>query len=215
MIGKSKNFSEVKPAATVRKHGEAVGTNHRRKHVRVDDVLKVDYKKISQQDYKRCKGKSEVIFKNTFGKPFEAPKIEEANLELLYKLIYQANQKIDRILNMLESKDTEKYESVGSDCVNISGSGIKFIANQSFSIGDIIALRLFLPLVSMTWVNILGEVVSSTKSGSENRSEVTVKFKELAESDREIIIGHVFKRQRELLRLTSDIKNREPLNLEL
>ena len=198
MINESKNFSEVKP----------VGTNHKG-HVRVDDVLKVDYRKISQKDYEMCKGKPEIIFKNTFGKPFEAPKIEEANLELLYKLIYQANQKIDRILDTLESKNAERYESVGSECVNISGSGIKFIANQSFSIGDIIALRVFLPLVSKTWINILGKVVSITESGSENKYDVTVKFKELSESDREIIIGYVFKRQRELLRRTSDVKSRE------
>jgi len=192
MIDKSKNFSEVKP----------IVANHR-KHVRVDDVLKVDYGKISQQDYKRYKGKQEIIFKNTFGKAFEAPQIENVSLELLYKLIYQANQKIDRILDMLESKNAEKYESVGTECVNISGSGIKFIANRSFSIGDIVALRVFLSLVSKTWINILGKVVSSTESGSENKYDVAVKFEELAENDREIIIGYVFKRQRELLRRTS------------
>ena len=208
MVNESKNFPEVKPAATVRKHGEAV----ERKHVRVDDVLKVDYRKISQQDYKRCKGKPEIIFKNTFGEAFEAPKIEDVSLELLYKLIYQANQKIDRILDILKSKDADRYESVGSECVNISGSGIKFIANHSFSIDDIIALRVFLPLVSKTWINILGKVVSSTESGTGNRYNVAVKFEELSESEREIIIGYVFKRQRELLRRTSDVKSREAEN---
>ena len=198
MINESKNFSEVKP----------VGTNHR-KHVRVDDVLKVDYGKISQQDYKRYKGKPEIILKKIFGKPFEAPQVENVSLKLLYEFIYQANQKIDRILDMLESKDTEKYESVNNESVNISSSGMKFIANQSFSIGDIVALRIFLPLVSKTWINILGKVVSVTESGAENRYEVTVKFEELPESDRDIIIGYVFKRQRELLRRTSNVKSRE------
>jgi hypothetical protein len=208
MVNKSKNFSEVKPAATVRKHGEAVGTSHR-KHVRVDDVLKVDYLKISQKDYKEYKNKPEIILKKTFGKPFEAPHVEDVSLKLLYELIYQANQKIDRILDMLESKDAEKYESVNNECVNISGSGMKFIANQSFSIGDIIALRVFLPLVSRTWINVLGKVTSCAESGPENKYDVAVKFEELSESDRDIIIGYVFKRQRELLRRTSDVKSRE------
>ena len=181
-----------------------------REHVRVDDVLKIDYRKISQQDYNECKTKPEIIFEKTFGKVFEAPKIENINLELLYKLIYHANLKIDRILNILESKDTERPESMSSESVDISGSGMKFIANQGFSVGDIIMLRVFLPLVSsQTWINILGEVVSATKSGIENRYDVTVNFKELSEIDREIIIGYVFKRQRELLRRNSDVKNRE------
>ncbi|MEA3417351.1 MAG: PilZ domain-containing protein [Thermodesulfobacteriota bacterium] len=213
MVNKSKKFSEVKPAATVRKHGEAAGLNQR-KNVRVDDVLKIDYRKIPQKDYETCENKPEIILQKIFGKPFEAPKIEDVSLELLYMLIYQANQKIDRILDMLESKDAEKYESMNNECVNISGSGMRFIANQSFSIGDIVALRIFLPLASKTWINILGKVVSVTESGAENRYEVTVKFKELTESDREIIIRYVFKRQRELLRLTSDSKSRETLNFE-
>ncbi|MDI6687536.1 MAG: PilZ domain-containing protein [Desulfobacterales bacterium] len=192
MINKSKKFLET----------DMVKTNDR-KHVRVNDILKVDYRKILQKDYETCKGKPEIIFKNTFGKPFEAPEIEEASLELLYRLIYQANQKIDRILDIMESKDAEKYESVGSECVNISGSGMRFISNQSFRIGDIIALRVFLPLASKTWINVLGKVVSSIEAETENKYDVSVKFEELSESDRDIIIGHVFKRQRELLRLTS------------
>ncbi len=198
MVSETKNFSEVK----------ATGPNQR-KNVRVDDVLKVDYRKISQQDYNECKTKPEIIFEKTFGKAFEAPKIEDVNLELLYKLIYHANLKIDRILNILESKDTERPESVSSESVDISGSGMKFIANRSFSTGDIVALRVFLPLASKTWINILGEVVLATKSGTENRYDVTVKFKGLSERDKEIIIGYVFKRQRELLRRNSDVKSRE------
>ena len=200
MVNEPKNFSEVK----------ATGPNQR-KNVRVDDVLKVDYRQISQQDYNECKTKPEIIFEKTFGKVFEAPKVEDVSLELLYKLIYHANLKIDRILTILESKDTERPESVSSESVDISGSGMKFIANRKFSTGDIIALRVFLPLVSIskTWINILGEVVLATKSGTENRYDVTVKFKGLSECDKEIIIGYVFKRQRELLRRSSDVKNRE------
>ena len=203
MINESKNFSEVKPVGTTK-----------RKHVRVDDVLKVDYLKISQKDYKGCKNKPEIILKKTFGKPFEAPHVEAVSLKLLYELIYQANQKIDRILDMLESKDAEKYESVNNESVNISGSGMKFIANQSFSIGDIIAIRVFLSLVSKTWLNVLGKVTSATESGPGNRYDISVKFVDLSEGDREMIVRYVFKRQRELLRLTSDVKSQETLNLE-
>lgn len=181
----------------------------RREYVRVDDILRVDYLEIPQEDYKRCENKPEIIFKDIFGKPLKAPEIEEANSELLYKLIYQANLKIDRILDILESKDNKGYMSSGSECVNISGSGMSFAANRSFSIRDIIALRVFLPLVSRTWINVLGEVTSSAESDQENKYDVSVRFVELSEDDREMIVRYVFKRQRELLRLTSDAKSRE------
>ncbi|MCD6153292.1 MAG: PilZ domain-containing protein [Syntrophobacterales bacterium] len=194
----SKDFPEVKAVRL-----------SRREHVRVDDILKVDYRKISQEDYERCEGNPEIIFKNTFGEPLKTPEIEEADSELLYKLIYQANLKIDRILNILESRDTERYVSAGSEGVNISGAGMRFVANRSFSIGDIIALRVFLPLTHGTCVTVLGKVTSSEESGPGNRYNVSVRFVELSESDREIIVRYVFKRQRELLRLGSERKSRE------
>jgi len=194
----SKDFPEVKAVRV-----------SRRGHVRVDDILRVDYRKIAREDYERCENKPEIIFKNTFGEPLKAPEIEEADSGLLYKLIYQANLKIDRILDILESRDTERYTSAGSECVNISGSGMRFVANRSFSIGDIIALRVFLPLVSRTWLNVLGKVTSCAESGTGNRYDVSVRFVELSEGDREMIVRYVFKRQRELLRLTSDMKSRK------
>ncbi len=183
-----------------------------RGNVRVDAILKVDYRKVSQEDYKRYESKPEVIFKNAFGEPIEVPeiegKIEGVDLELLYKLIYQANLKIDRILDILETKDTERHPSAGSESVNISGSGIKFAATHRFLIGNIIALRVFLPLdlASGSWINVLGKVKSVTKSDSKNIYNTAVKFIDLSEGDREIIIRYVFKRQKELLRLGSEVK---------
>lgn len=182
-----------------------------RGHVRVDDILKVDYRKISQEYYKKCGSKPEVIFKNIFGDPIKVHEIEGGtegvNLELLYNLIYQANLKIDRILGILESKDTERYASAGSECVNISGSGMKFVVNQRFSSGDIIAFKVFIPLSSRTWINVLGKVMSVTESDSENKYSTTVKFIDLSKVDREMIIRYVFQRQRELLRLGSECKD--------
>lgn len=185
---------------------------HSRGNVRVDDILKVDYRKVSHENYKQYESKPDVIFKNTFGEPGNGPevvgKIEGVDLELLYKLIYQANQKIDHILDILETKDTEKHASAGSESVNISGSGMKFAANHDFLIGDIIALRVFLPLDLATgsWINVLGKVTSLTQASSKNTYNTAVKFINLSEQDREIIIRYVFKRQRELLRLGSEVK---------
>ena len=192
------NFPEVKAVRV-----------SRRGYVRVDDILRVDYQKISPGDYESCENKPEVVLKNIFGEPLKAPDVEEVDSALLYKLIYQANLKIDRILDILESRDDKGYISSGSECVNISGSGMSFVANRSFSIGDIIALRVFLPLVSRTWINVLGKVMLSSKSEQGNKYTVSVRFVELSESDREMIVRYVFKKQRELLRLTSDAKNRE------
>lgn len=192
-ITESKNFPEVKATKV-----------HRRKHIRVDNILNVDYKKISQENYIKYKDKPIIIYKNIFGEPFKTPEIEEVNLKLLYELIYQTNLKMDRILDILEDGRTEKYAVSENENVNISGAGIRFVADQAFSIGDIIALRIFLPLATQTQIHVLGEVRKVIESERKGKYFIAVKFVELSEDDREMIIKYVFKRQREILRLTSD-----------
>lgn len=192
-ITDSKDFPEVK-ATKVRG----------RKHIRVDNILKVDYKKISQEDYKKYKDRPIIIYKSIFGDPFKVPEIEEVNLKLLYELIYQTNLKMDRILDILESGRTEKYAVSEDENVNISGAGIRFVADQAFSIGDIIAIRIFLPLATQTQIDVLGEVRKVIEPERKGKYCIAVKFIELSEDDREMIIKYVFKRQREILRLTSD-----------
>ncbi|MBW2559671.1 MAG: hypothetical protein JRE40_02325, partial [Deltaproteobacteria bacterium] len=81
---------------------------NRRGYARVDDLLRVDYRKISPEEYERYGDNPDGIFKNIFGEPSKTPEIEEITLELLYKLIYQANLKMDRILEILESRDTDR-----------------------------------------------------------------------------------------------------------
>ncbi|MBW2674789.1 MAG: PilZ domain-containing protein [Deltaproteobacteria bacterium] len=185
---------------------KVVGEN-RRGYARVDDLLRVDYRKITPEEYERYGDNPDGIFKNIFGEFPQTPEIEEVNLELLYKLIYQANLKMDRILEILESRDTDRYMSVGTEYVNISGSGMSFIATQGFSIGDTIALKLFLPLVSSTWITVMGKVKSSTSLSPKDGYRTAVHFTGLSEADREMIIRYVFKRQRELLRDTSDMED--------
>jgi hypothetical protein len=192
-IIESKDFPEVKATKV-----------YDRKHTRVDDILKVDYKKVLQENYKKYRDTPKFIYNSIFGEPFKAPEIEEVDLRLLYELIYQANLKMDRILDILEGGRTEKYAVSKNENVNISGAGMRFIADQAFSIGDIIALRIFLPLAIQTQIDVLGEVKKVSESERKGKYCIIVKFIELSEDDREMIIKYVFKRQREILRGASN-----------
>ncbi|RKX58990.1 MAG: hypothetical protein DRP37_07180, partial [Thermodesulfobacteriota bacterium] len=110
-ISESKNFPDVKATKV-----------HRRMYISVNNILKVDYKKISQDNYIKYKDKPIIIYKNIFGEPFKTPEVEEVNLKLLYELIYQTNLKMDRILDILEDGRTEKYAVSENENVNISGA---------------------------------------------------------------------------------------------
>jgi len=187
----SKNFPEIK----------AVRVFHR-KHVRVDNILKVAYKKISQENYNKYRYKPDLIYKSIFGESFKVPEVEKIDLKLLYKLIYQVNLKMDRILDILESESIKKYTLSENEYINISGAGVRFITDQAFSTGDIIAFRIFLPLAGQSHIDVLGKIIRVTKK--KDKYCAAAKFVELSEDDREMIIKYVFKRQREILRLSSD-----------
>jgi len=177
---------------------------NRREHVRVDCTLKVDCQRLSPDDYRRFQDNPEFIFKKTLHELPEIPEIDEVTLDVLYRLIYETNLKMDRILELLEQQDGTAHASIRVDCVNISGSGLKCITNRRFSIGDIVALRIFLPVASRPQIQVLGQVTSSEESQATDDYHVVISFVDIPEGDRDTIIGYVFNRQRELLKRSFD-----------
>lgn len=182
---------------------------NRRKHVRVDCTLKVDCQKISSDDYRRFEHNPEIIFRKTFHELLEIPDSDEITLELLYRQLYEVNLKMDCIMDLLEHRDTPTRKSVRTECVNISGSGLKCITNQRFATGDIVALRIFLPVAPLTRIHVLGEVTSLTKSETEQNYHAVITFVDIPEGDQDTIIGYVFNRQRELLKRSFDASHKE------
>ena len=182
----------------------AMNRENRREHVRVDCALKVDCQRLSTDDYRRFRDNPEFIFKKTLHELPEIPEIDEVTLDVLYRLIYETNLKMDRILELLERQDGTAHASVRADCVNISGAGLKCITNRRFSIGDIVALRIFLPVASRTQIQVLGRVTSSEESQATDDYHVVISFVDIPEGDRDTIIGYVFNRQRELLKRSFD-----------
>ncbi len=173
-----------------------------RSDVRVDDILKIDYKKISRDNYEKRQNAQEAFFADIFGNLYNTPEIDEVNNTLLYELLYQTNLKLDRILDILEGENGGKYRSTDYECVNISGSGMRFNTEQEFEVEDIVALRVYLPLVSQTHLNLLGKVRSVKETDTVGKYNISVTFIDIAEDVREKIIKYTFKKQRELLRET-------------
>jgi hypothetical protein len=171
-----------------------------RNYTRVDDVLSVNHKKISSDEYNQFSNTPSMIFQNIFGESLKIPEFEDVSLKMLYDLMYRVSLKMDRILSTLESTRLGKYESTDDTFINISGAGMRFITAPLYAIGDLIALQFMLPLVNQPIINVMGEVVKITESEQEGKCNTSVKFVDISEDDREVIIKYVFKRQRELLR---------------
>lgn len=173
---------------------------HERLHTRVDDILKVDYQKVVLDDYADCHSSTDVILERVFGETHTVPEVENISMELLYKLIYQLNLKVDRLMDAVNHGKEEHIRTSHLEQVNISAAGIRLNLPDRLDPGDVVALRITLPLETATRLQILGKVVFSLYDEERKEYRVAFKFLDLPEDMQETITRYVFKRQRELLR---------------
>lgn len=179
----------------------AVSRVSRRNHARVDDVLKIAFSPVDDDQCRHHGENRHALFTSLFGDTYKPPVVEDVDHETLYELLHRLNHKVDRLLELIGGGDTVPLCAAHCEHINISASGMRFKTDEYFAVRSIIALRLVLPLATETPLNVLGEVVISDGTvDEEGRYSVSVKFIDLSRSDEEMITRYVFKRQRELLR---------------
>jgi len=170
-----------------------------RKHVRVDDILKLRYANVTGRY--DATAESQAVFEEVFHENYTIPDIQEVKSKDLYDLLYLVNLKMDELLERLGRGEPADKPPVSSHHpINISASGMRFISRDHFTVGDIYALKLGLPLVNRTSLNLLGEVVSVTETTSPDEFSVALQFIDLSTTDQEVLTRYIFQRQRELLR---------------
>jgi hypothetical protein len=111
------------------------------------------------------------------------------------------NAKLDTIINILTFQ-REGFSALPFLKVNISGAGLRFPSPEKYSRGDIIELKMLLPMMPPIALYVYGEVieVESIISGF----ETAVKFIAMDEDIRDEIVKFVFQKQREMLRQKRD-----------
>lgn len=175
----------------------------RRNHLRVNTFLHLAYRSV---DRKRYESDPEgLLFKvqEEMGmgeSPFEAVSSEldpeTVNPKLLY-LLENMNQKLDRILSLLGAGQDAAFRGVVP--VNISGSGLRFTAREKMEAGQLLAIRIVLPLSPPASVVFLAEV-RRVMEKEKGEYEIAVKFVAIDEADQEKIVHYSFKRMRESIR---------------
>ncbi len=108
-------------------------------------------------------------------------------------------QHLDGKLNMLLSKindGPDLMDSMSLQTVSLGGNGLAFWSDDNFAPNDILELRIVLQ-PEHVFVNCFGQVVDSKKESKlpEAKKRISVRFKLIMDSDREILIQHNFKQQ--------------------
>jgi hypothetical protein len=166
----------------------------KRGYFRVDDVFPVIHRKVSGDDVPL----ESRIFSG-FGLSFDELEVPDESIHpQLWKMLVDMNAKLGMILEHLnlEGEGITRAESIP---VNISASGIRFTLAYRVEIGDILQLKMLLPVNPPVGVLLHGAVVRVEELDNGNFG-TSLRFVDLVDEVRDIIIQYALKRQREILR---------------
>ncbi len=158
-----------------------------REHARCDDRISIFYSPIDETNGN---------FESSAESIFDGPDVGSQESPHLYKLLFDIDQKLNMLLKHMSDKDG--FALPEATDVNISGGGLRFTSNESFAEGALLRVQSVLPNLAGK-VDLKCQVVRATPLDN-GQYEVAVKFVDLDEATREVIIKYIFATQRKQLR---------------
>jgi len=199
---------------------EAAGDDgERRNFFRIDDSVSLSYHKIPEDELGERVDRVELELEGNFTVMSSIASINQNMAGIMHRIeteepdiaeyLKAINNKIDIIGRALLSNENDLVEKPAQP-VNLSASGLAFYTSESVDIGSILELRLML-MPSFTGIVTFGEVVGcdSVEDVGEFGYFIRINYMHMRESDRDLLIRHVIKRQGEFLR-----KRRESSEIE-
>lgn len=130
-------------------------------------------------------------------------------LSSLTDFLVQIDEKLDRILNKLEGKNTSPVEKdlEVKQTVDISGSGVSLVLSESVEIGQILLVTIKLPGFLFGRFEAYGEVVRVLPEDEKGQLvyNAGIKFLNLKEEEKERLISYTFSQHRKHIRASTDL----------
>jgi len=180
-----------------------------RAHLRMNVMVLLQYRKLTPKEYEDIEkiyisnDKEDWFSQSFFIKPFMEDTAKEEEVGNVDRFIINAlidiNLKLNLIHNMLSSEDETSIFRQKPVEVNISESGIGFITKEKVRKGEILELKILLPVFPLAIIKVWGKVVRKT-SLSKGGYRIGIQYINIKEEDQDKIVHYIFKKQRELLR---------------
>ena len=178
--------------------------HERRQFFRISDRVLLEFKEVSPQESqvleKTLKGPD--LFTGLAASGVDAlPERSALRKNELHAYFESIDRKLDTLIELLSNRDAG-FQSAYVD-VTISGSGLSYCSPMKPDEGAYLELRIGLPSFPGRPIRALGRVVRVTPVKTEDREgwETAVGFAAISEKDRDALVGHIFSRERECLRM--------------
>lgn len=163
-----------------------------REFSRVDAVVPLEVRLVSPEDRQNIS--SFIVGEASLPEYQVPPEVEDVILSEWLKML---NAKLDAIISALADQH-EKIPSISQRMVNISGGGLSFDSAEKYKPGDILEMKLMLPISPVYTLYVFGEVVDIRQKG--DHYHTAVKYITIDDEIRDHIVKFVFKTQRDMLR---------------
>jgi len=180
-----------------------IDKNHGRQDFRIHDVIPLSDKPMSTEEFEINKKKVGVRSRqNGMLRQMVGRDIFSADHDVSSPEMSQALEALDAKLNYLIGVNMLN-DATRSDMqdkpVNLSVSGISFVTENRYQLGDAVAIELMLPSFPPSILELVGTVVRSPKTRGQGE-EVGVKFYFRCDDEEDTVAKYVYRRHRETIR---------------
>jgi hypothetical protein len=163
-----------------------------REYSRVDAVIPIEIRVVPPPERQNIKcfvaGEKSIP---------EIPTPNDVNDPVLAEWFNMLNAKLDAIVRLMAVQN-ETIPCISQKRVNISGGGLSFDTPERYKIGDMLEIKMVLPVTLTSTLFVYGEVIDVR--ARDDYFQTAVKFITIDDEIREHIVQFVFKTQRDLLR---------------
>ncbi|MDX9714340.1 MAG: PilZ domain-containing protein [Dissulfurispiraceae bacterium] len=163
-----------------------------RESPRVDVMIPFEVSLVPESEKENIRSR-----KAGWSMPAEFQTMTEIEDKLLSDWLKMLNMKLDLIINMM-ALTREGMTSLPPSRLTISGTGLSFSSANDYKIGDIVELKLLLPLMPPVALLIYGEVVCCDTA--RGLFKTALKFINIDEEITDEIVKFIFKTEKEILR---------------
>lgn len=194
--------------------------SEKREFFRIKDRLEIEFRGINKQEFLQLEREiryrpSQLYADNTRAIQYEEGRKWEDDKDIQTAYLRLIDRKVSAILDLLSrySRDRDlsqaKLFTAWYGEADISGAGLAFILQTPFKEGDLVHMKVMLPIFPYPTIHALCEAVRQREVPNEDSTgwKNAFKFLVINDLDRDLLISYIFDKEREQIRLHKALEN--------
>lgn len=194
--------------------------SEKRAFFRIRDRLEIEFREIGKEEFLKLEHELKYRPSHQYHPDSRMNFTEdiwnrEDNKDLLLPYLRLIDRKLSTIMDLLSPTSRDRQTDRALPCtawygeVEISGAGLSFVYETPIDEGALLFVRLMLPIFPYPAIRTLCESVRKREVSTENLSgwNTALKFQVINDLDRDLLIGYIFDKEREQIRLHKEHKN--------